>query len=137
MMLNKVFRWMVMALVVCGAIPMALAAEHGGTAVSKEPSPAKAAAAPVLLSAKGTISGLDLQANNLKLTKTEGGQVLALALDPKGTTVWEGSQPMSLTRLKVGEKISVRYTPQAGKQVAKSIQVETAVTAAASTPAGQ
>lgn len=130
-MSNKIFRWMVTALIVCSAIPMALAAEHGGTAVSMKPTPAKAATTASSLSAKGTISGLDLQTNDLKLTKADGGQALNLALDPKMTTVREGGQLLSLARLKEGQKISVRYTSQAGKQVAKSIEIETPAAAPA------
>ncbi len=129
---NRVLRWMVMTLIVCGAIPMALAAEHGGTTVSTKPSSSAKPPTTPSLSAKGTISGLDLQANDLKLTRAGDGQALTLMLDPKITTVWEGGKPMTLAQLKVGEKISVRYTSKAGKPVAKAIEIE----APAGTPAG-
>ncbi len=112
-------------LAVSGIVPVVLAAEHGGQAVSqKSTSPAPVTQTSSATTARGSITALDLQSPTpmLKLTAASG-ESWTLGIDPASTTVFRGTQLGALSQLRVGEKVSVRTGMKNGKQMAKSIEI--------------
>jgi len=128
--------WLVLTLVVCGTVPAALAGEHPGTPMgSRKATPASSSSTPTpqISSAEGSISAIDLQTNSLNLT-TADGKIWTLALDPKTTLVWKGTEQAKLDNLKVGEKVKVRYVAKEGKQLARSVDINESSPTASSAP---
>ncbi len=120
----------VSVLALCGMVSVALAAEYTGSKTSTT-------ATPQIETAEGSLSGVDLTTNSLKVTDSNG-KIWNLAIDPKTTTAWKGSQPLALSQLKVGDQVKVRCASKNGRQICKSIeirQVSAAAPAAASTTA--
>ena len=121
---------MASVLALCGTVSVALAADYTGSKTSTT----STTATPQIETAEGSLSGINLITNSL--TVTTKGKILNLAIDPKATTAWKGSQPFTLSQLKLGDQVKVRYASKDGKQLCKSIEVPqaaAAATAAAST----
>lgn len=107
--------WMMSILALCGMVSVALAADYTGSKTSTT-------ATPQIETAEGSLSGVDLLNNGLKVTDSKG-KVWNLAVDPKTTTAWKGNQPLTLAQLKMGDQVKVRCTSINGKQICKSIEV--------------
>ena len=129
----------VIVLVACGLTPMARAAEQSRT--STTPASSTASITQSLSVERGTIAALDLlsASPSLKVTRTDGTS-MTFALDPKLVTVTKegegvGSKPEAL---RVGDRVTIRYTEKDGKKWVKSVSVKAASTTAASpvSPAG-
>lgn len=113
------------ALVACGG-PMALAAEHGGSTSARPAAASRpsAVAAPQLMSAEGSISTVDLQANTVTLTNVATGKTWTFTLDK--ASVSRAGLPATTADLKAGAQARVRYAAQVGKLVARSIEIKSA-----------
>ena len=72
--------WLVVSVMLCGAVPAALAAEQAA------PTSSTSTPTPQIMSAEGTVAALDLQsqAPSLQLTAADG-KVWSLSLDPQAT----------------------------------------------------
>lgn len=121
-----------------GVASVALAAEHGGQSTATKTTTAAPTALPTQTKqVQGSITTLDLQspAPTLALKDTTG-QTWVLGVDSKGTIVWSGLQVGNLKQLKVGSQVKIRYEEQAGRKLAKRIElVQPSATATSS--AGQ
>ena len=125
--------WLVVMAMTFGVTSVALAAEHGGQTTTTK----TAATAPTALPAQtkqvqGSVTALDLQSLTPTLAlKDATGQAWILGIDSKGTTVWSSGQAGNLSQLKVGSQVKIRYEEQAGRKLAKKIElVQSPVTAA-------
>ncbi len=105
----------VIVLVLCGMVSVAAAADYAGSTTTTT-------STPQIVTAEGLLSGVDLPNNSLKVTDSTG-KIWNLAIDPKATTAWKGNQPLTLSQLKIGERVKVRCTSKEGKQICKSIEV--------------
>ncbi len=125
---------MAFVLALCGTVSVALAADYTG---SKTTTTTSTTATPQIETAEGSLSSIDLITNSL--TVTAKGKILNLAIDPKATTAWKGSQPFTLNQLKLGDQVKVRYASRNGRQICKSIEIPQAPAAAtaAATTTGQ
>ena len=108
-----------------GTTSVVLAAEQGGqTSATKTTSAAQAVPPLQAKEVQGSIATLDLQSLSPTLTlRSASGQPWALGVDPKGTTVWSGSQLGNLNQLKVGSQVKIRYEEQTGRKLAKRIEL--------------
>lgn len=87
----------------------------------EKPAEKKASVKPKQLS--GTMAALDAKANTLTIKGKKGD--VAFSTDDK-TAVKINSEKKALADLKVGEKVTVKYTEADGKNTAKSITVKSA-----------
>ncbi len=110
-----------------GIITSAWAVDQGAPAIAQkkiETGAATASSAQQPAAVQGSITGLNLQdaAPTIAL-KGNSGQSWNLAIDPKATTVWNGSQLGNISQLKLGEQVKVRYAEQNGRRIAKTIEI--------------
>ena len=100
-------------------------------AAEKEAAPVKAEekkAPEKVMSVTGDVVAVDAKAMTLTVKGKKGD--VALSTTDK-TTVKMGKEKKALADVKVGDKVKVKYTAVDGKNVAKSIAIKPAVTAAA------
>ena len=107
--------WLMTLLVFSAAAFPALATDYTRSSMSTT-------STPQIETAEGALSGVDLQNNSLQVTDSKG-KVWNLAIDPKATTAWKGSQPLALNQLKAGDQVKVRCTLKNGRQLCKSIEM--------------
>lgn len=117
------------------AVPSAWAAE---SSASTAKSAAVAVPAPVLMTAEGSVSELDLKAGTLKLIDA-AGKSWTMGIETPGTAVWKETKFVSLAELKAGDRVKVRYVTKNGKAIARSIDIQpaSASSAPATVPAAQ
>lgn len=89
----------------------------------KEAAPVQKMAPAKVKQVTGEVTAIDAAAKTLTV-KGKAGEV-ALTADDK-TTVKIGKEKKALTDVKVGDKVTVKYTEMDGKNVAKSIIVKAA-----------
>ena len=111
-----------LGLVLCGAVSSVFAADQT-TTTSAPAAPTGPASTPMLEWAQGSVSGVDLQKNTLKL-KGSDGKTWNILLDPKGTTVSENGKLGTFAQLKTGAKVKVGYSSAGGVKLAKSIAIQ-------------
>ncbi|MBI3323857.1 MAG: hypothetical protein HYZ92_01070 [Candidatus Omnitrophica bacterium] len=112
----------------------AYAADPSSATGSGQPAPSAPPIATIKV-AEGTITSSDVASANpptIQVTNADG-KVLTLRLDTAMTAVWEKGLKGSLSQLKQGQWVRVRYTEQDGKEIAKSIQIGHAAASASST----
>ena len=127
--------WLVVMAMAFGATSVALAAEHGGqTTTSKTTTSATPTALPPQTKqVQGSVTALDLQSLTPTLAlRAANGQAWTLGIDSKGTTVWSSGQAGNLSQLKVGSQVKIRYEEQAGRKLAKKIELMPSPVTAAS-----
>ena len=136
--------WTVLAVMVAGTAPAALAEQtakpsNSGSAMTQSaaaPTSASAVVTPKTSLAEGSIATLQLQATPPSLTLAGSeGKTWTLIIDPKSTTVWESGQMAKLEQLTVGQRARVRYAEQDGKSVITSVQIQPASGPTAAAPA--
>jgi ribosomal protein S1 len=96
----------------------------------KEAAPVKAEekkAPEKVMSVTGDVVAVDAKAMTLTVKGKKGD--VALSTNDK-TTVKMGKEKKALADVKVGDKVKVKYTEVDGKNIAKSIAIKPAVTAA-------
>lgn len=99
-------------------------------AAEKEAAPVKAEekkAPEKVMSVTGDVVAVDAKAMTLTVKGKKGD--VALSTNDK-TTVKMGKEKKALADVKVGDKVKVKYTEVDGKNIAKSIAIKPAVTAA-------
>ena len=122
-----------------GVVPSGWAAEEKGSLKKTAPASTKPSAAnPSLLTAQGVMSALNLTASPAQLTITTGTGTLTLTFDPKVTTVWKEGVLVRPSQLQAGQRVKVRYMERNGRQIAKTISIQSpakpATTATPPTP---
>lgn len=121
----KKMTWLILAALVFGSVPAAFAADTPtGSVPVAAPAKAVTAPAPKVTSTEGSITAIDVQsaAPNLSVTGADG-KAVAIQIDKLLTSVWKGTQKLTLAELKSGDKVKVRHTTKDGKEVAKTIEV--------------
>ena len=75
-----------------------------------------------LMSADGTITGVDVGATSstVQLTTLEN-RVETLVINPTTTAVWSNGKPVGPEALRVGQRATIQYVEERGRQVATSI----------------
>lgn len=123
--MKRVIALIVAMLFVLSVAGFALAAEkkEAAPAEKKEAAPAEKKAPAKVKQVTGEVTAIDAAAKTLTV-KGKAGDV-ALTADDK-TTVKIGKEKKALGDVKVGDKVTVRYTEMDGKNVAKSIIVKAA-----------
>lgn len=123
--MKRVIALIVAMLFVLSVAGFALAAEkkEAAPAEKKEAAPAEKKAPAKVKQVTGEVTAVDAAAKTLTV-KGKAGDV-ALTADDK-TTVKIGKEKKALGDVKVGDKVTVRYTEMDGKNVAKSIIVKAA-----------
>jgi len=99
-------------------------------AAEKEAAPVKAEekkAPEKVMSVTGDVVAVDAKAMTLTVKGKKGD--VALSTNDK-TTVKMGKEKKALADVKVGDKVKVKYTEVDGKNIAKSVAIKPAVTAA-------
>ena len=118
------------ALMMMGTQILPVAAGAGTVfAAVKEPA---AASSTKVMETEGSISALDLKASPPTMQVKSGGQARTLRV-PNGILIQRNGHPAALDQFKVGQRVKVKYEMQAGREVAKSIEL---AEAAAPRPAG-
>lgn len=115
--MKRVIALIVAMLFVLSVAGLALADEKKEAAPAEKKAPAK------VKQVTGEVTAVDATAKTLTV-KGKAGDV-ALTADDK-TTVKIGKEKKALGDIKVGDKVTVRYTEMDGKNVAKSIIVKAA-----------
>ena len=130
----------IVAMLMSGIIPAALAVEHGGQPMTEKSRTTASTTAQTQQTweAEGSVTGLELQGTTPTLAvRGANGQTWNFTLNSQGTTVWTGSQLGSLSQLKLGEQVKVRYAQQGAAKLAKSVRIAPPAEAASSAqPAG-
>ena len=129
--------WLVVMAITFGATSFASGAEHGGQTITKTTAAAPTALPSQMKQVQGSVTAVDLQSLTPTLAlKDATGQAWILGIDSKGTTVWSSGRSGNLSQLRVGSQVKIRYEEQAGRKLAKKIElVQSPVTAASpSTP---
>lgn len=123
--MKKVIALLVAMLFALSVAGHAIAAEtkEAAPAEKKEAAPAQKMAPAKVKQVTGEVTAIDAAAKTLTV-KGKAGEV-ALTADDK-TTVKIGKEKKALTDVKVGDKVTVKYTEMDGKNVAKSIIVKAA-----------
>lgn len=125
--MKRVIALIVAMIFVLSVSGLALAAEQKKEAApaekKEEAAPAEKKAPAKVKQVTGEVTAVDAAAKTLTV-KGKAGDV-ALTADDK-TTVKIGKEKKALGDVKVGDKVTVRYTEMDGKNVAKSIIVKAA-----------
>lgn len=121
--MKKVIALLVAMLFALSVAGHAIAAEMKEMKEMKEAAPAQKMAPAKVKQVTGEVTAIDAAAKTLTV-KGKAGEV-ALTADDK-TTVKIGKEKKALTDVKVGDKVTVKYTEMDGKNVAKSIIVKAA-----------
>ena len=114
------------ALVLLGALAgVASAANHAATPAKTEAKPAaEKAAKPAAEKTRrhvGTVKAVDVAGKTLTVVEKSGEATLAVT---DKTTIKRGKDTVKLEGLKAGDPVTVAYTQQNGKDVARSIIVK-------------
>jgi hypothetical protein len=143
--------WLAVLTIVAGFTQVALAAEYGGQSTATKTTTAAPAAKQATATSptspaqtkqiQGSITTLDLKSPAPTVAlKDATGQTWVIGVDPKGTTVWSGSQVGNLDQLKVGSQVKIWYEEKTGRKLAKKVEIVQPVataTSSAGQPAGQ
>ena len=91
-------------------------------AAVKEPAAASSTKVMETMETEGSISALDLKASPPTMQVKSGGQARTLRV-PNGILIQRNGHPAALDQFKVGQRVKVKYEMQAGREVAKSIEL--------------
>lgn len=124
-MRHRLFRIVLAGLLIGGAAGMASAASHGGTSQTQpqKPSAEKAAKPATAKTGRhvGAVKAVDPAGKTVTVEEKSGDVSVSIT---EKTAIKRGKDAVKLEDLKTGDRVTVVYTQQNGKDVARSVLVK-------------